>query len=108
MAFLNNAGLERLWAHIILKLNHKVDKVEGKGLSTEDFTTEEKEKLAGLGAAQVQADWDQTDETAKDYIKNKPDEEDALAVLMETGFITPVANTDGSVFTDGNGALYSL
>lgn len=26
----------------------KVDKVEGKGLSTEDFTTAEKEKLAGL------------------------------------------------------------
>lgn len=27
---------------------HKVDKVEGKGLSTEDFTTEEKERLAGV------------------------------------------------------------
>ena len=26
MAFLNNAGLERLWAHIISKLNTKVDK----------------------------------------------------------------------------------
>lgn len=29
-------------------LNNKVDKEEGKGLSTNDFTTEEKEKLAGL------------------------------------------------------------
>ena len=29
-------------------LNNKVDKVEGKGLSTEDYTTAEKEKLAGL------------------------------------------------------------
>ena len=29
-------------------LNNKVDKVEGKGLSTEDYTTTEKEKLAGL------------------------------------------------------------
>lgn len=48
MNFLNNAGLERLWAHILLKLNRKVDKVEGKGLSTEDFTTEEKEKLAAM------------------------------------------------------------
>ena len=28
--------------------NNKVDKVEGKGLSTEDYTTEEKQKLAGL------------------------------------------------------------
>ena len=29
-------------------LNSKVDKVDGKGLSTEDYTTAEKEKLAGL------------------------------------------------------------
>ena len=29
-------------------IGRKVDKVEGKGLSTEDFTTELKEKLAGL------------------------------------------------------------
>ena len=48
MAFLNKAGLERLWTHILLKLNRKVDKVEGKSLSTNDFTTEEKEKLANL------------------------------------------------------------
>lgn len=48
MAFLNNAGLERLWAHIILKLNRKVDKVEGKGLSTEDYTTEEKNALQNI------------------------------------------------------------
>lgn len=48
MAFLNKAGLERLWTHILLKLNRKVDKVDGKSLSTNDFTTEEKEKLANL------------------------------------------------------------
>lgn len=30
------------------ELNKKVDKVEGKGLSTEDYTTAEKTKLAGL------------------------------------------------------------
>lgn len=30
------------------KLNTKVDKVAGKGLSTNDYTTEEKEKLAGI------------------------------------------------------------
>lgn len=76
MAFLNNAGVERLWAHILSRLNRKVDKVEGKGLSTEDFTTEEKEKLAAIGVGtgeSVQADWAQTDETQSDFIKNKPD-----------------------------------
>ena len=30
------------------EVSNKVDKVAGKGLSTEDFTTEEKTKLAGL------------------------------------------------------------
>ena len=29
-------------------LDNKVDKIDGKGLSTEDYTTEDKEKLAGL------------------------------------------------------------
>lgn len=31
-------------------IGNKVDKVEGKGLSTEDYTTEEKTKLAGVAA----------------------------------------------------------
>ncbi|MBQ0014794.1 MAG: hypothetical protein KBS82_05680 [Oscillospiraceae bacterium] len=31
-------------------LDLKVDKVAGKGLSTEDFTTQEKNKLASIGA----------------------------------------------------------
>lgn len=31
-----------------IKLNTKVDKVTGKGLSTNDYTTAEKTKLAGL------------------------------------------------------------
>lgn len=48
MAFLNESGLARLWQNILAKLNTKVDKEEGKGLSTNDFTTAEKEKLASL------------------------------------------------------------
>ena len=32
----------------VTELNNKVDKVDGKGLSTEDYTTAEKEKLASL------------------------------------------------------------
>lgn len=48
MAFLDRTGVERLWLHIISKLGEKVDKVDSKGLSTNDFTNEEKEKLAGI------------------------------------------------------------
>lgn len=56
-------------------LADKVDKVAGKQLSTEDFTSTLKSKLEGIEAgaqANVQADWNQTDNTADDYIKNKP------------------------------------
>lgn len=38
---------------IINSLSDKVDKIVGKGLSTEDFTTEEKLKLAGLESAEM-------------------------------------------------------
>lgn len=48
MAFLNEIGLERLWSHIIAKLGVKVDKENGKGLSTNDYTDEEKEKLSNV------------------------------------------------------------
>ena len=48
MAFLNNDGLTHLWAKIVAKLGTKVDKVDGKGLSTNDYTTAEKNKLAGI------------------------------------------------------------
>ena len=53
----------------------KVDKVTGKQLSTEDYTTAEKTKLSGIAAraeVNVQSDWTQTNTSADDYIKNKP------------------------------------
>lgn len=56
-------------------ISTKVDKVTGKGLSTNDFTNADKTKLDAIesGAeANVQANWTQTDTTADDYIKNKP------------------------------------
>ena len=80
-------------------LNAKVDKVTGKQLSTEDYTTLEKQKLAGIAAgaevnvnadwnassgdaeilnkptipaAQIQSDYTQANTNALDYIKNKP------------------------------------
>ena len=47
----------------------------GKGLSTNDFTDTLKTKLDGIAAGaevNVQANWEQTDNTADDYIKGKP------------------------------------
>lgn len=45
MAFLNEQGVQRLWTHILAKLGTKVDKVSGKGLSTNDYTNEDKDNL---------------------------------------------------------------
>lgn len=56
-------------------LDNKVDKVSGKGLSTNDFTNTLKNKLDGIAAnaeVNVQSDWSQSDDSADDYIKNKP------------------------------------
>lgn len=56
-------------------LDDKVDKETGKGLSTNDYTTAEKTKLAGIAEGaevNVQSNWTQTTTTADDYIKNKP------------------------------------
>jgi hypothetical protein len=53
----------------------KVDKVAGKALSENDYTTAEKNLLASLdplAEQNVQSDWNQTDPTADEYIKGKP------------------------------------
>lgn len=50
MAWLDYDGLLYFWQKIKAKLNDKVDKAEGKGLSSNDFTTAEKNKLAGIEA----------------------------------------------------------
>lgn len=43
-------GLKGLKAQIVALLGNKVDKVSGKGLSTNDYTTDEKTKLGGIAA----------------------------------------------------------
>ena len=60
---------------------------------------------------QVQSDWDQSDETAPDHIKNKPLEEtedDAMKMLVEMGIIDPVTDEEGNVFTDESGNILTI
>jgi microcystin-dependent protein len=90
----------------------KVDKVTGKGLSTEDYTTAEKTKLAGIQAGaevNVNADWSATSGDA--LILNKPDiylksetynkseidsKDSALIPLTQKGQALGVATLDSS------------
>ena len=76
--------------------NGKVDKVNGKGLSTEDYTTAEKTKLAGIATGaqvNVQSDWNQSDSSADDYIKNKPANVSAFA--NDAGYLTSHQDISG-------------
>lgn len=77
----NYAGAEttqsiKSWIdHLISTLKTKVDAVEGKGLSTNDFTNAYKTKLDGIATGaevNVQSDWTETSTSSDAYIKNKP------------------------------------
>lgn len=46
--FLDKSGLEHLWSKLKDQFSNKVDKVSGKSLSTNDYTTAEKTKLSGI------------------------------------------------------------
>ena len=53
-SYLDKTGLALVWSKIKQLVSTKVDKVEGKGLSTNDYTSAEKTKLSGIATgAQV-------------------------------------------------------
>ena len=73
--YLDYDGLIYYHSKIEGLLDGKVDKVTGKGLSTNDYTTAEKNKLAGIAAGaevNVQSNWNETNTGSDAYILNKP------------------------------------
>lgn len=58
---------------------------------------------------QIQIDWSQTDETAKDFIKNKPtfSAGEGLAIEQKENDIKIKLDTDGVLILDGGGADFS-
>ena len=79
-------------------VSNYVEQESGKGLSSNDYTTTEKNKLAGIAAGaevNVQADWNQTTTTADDYIKNKP----TIPAAVSPATATPVMDGTGAVGT---------
>ena len=88
------------------QLATKVDKETGKGLSSNDFTDEDLTKLNGIEAGaevNVQADWGQTDNTADDYIKNKPTIPAGTVLYPSTG-----QNTDGAMTQKASTDLFNV
>lgn len=80
------AAFERMWQHVLAVLSNKSD--AGHGHNIEDVN--------GLQERLVQSDWNQNDETAPDYVKNR------------THYIDPVDfEWSGTVnFTDSNSMSY--
>ena len=85
---------------------NKVDIEEGKGLSTNDYTTTEKNKLSGIAVGaevNVQSDWNVTDTNSDAFIKNKPTIPAALskattaeaeAGVIDNKYMTPLKTKD--------------
>ena len=93
----SHGDIRTLISRNTLDLNNKVDKISGKGLSTNDYTTNEKNKLSGIASGaevNVQSDWNVTDSTKDSYIKNKPTIPSKVSQLTnDSGFKTTDNNT---------------
>lgn len=105
--------------------NIKVNKVEGKDLSTNDYTNEDKEKLnssitfneqtlAESQQAQARANIGAgTSDFSGSYndLSDKPIEEtedDAMEMLAEMGILDPITDEKGNVLTDENGNVLTI
>lgn len=82
---------------LTITVENKVDKISGKGLSTNDYTTAEKNKLSGIDTGaevNVQSDWNETDTGSDAYIKNKPTIPTKISQLTnDSGYKTTDNNT---------------
>ena len=89
--YLDDSGLIYYHSKIKTLLAGKQDTENGKGLSTNDYTTADKNKLASVvsGAEpNVQSDWEATDSDSDAYIKNKPE----LASVATSGSYNDLSN----------------
>lgn len=95
--YLDQNGLLYFWQKIVNKF---VAKESGKGLSTNDFTTEEKNKLAGIAAGaqvNVKPDWNASSGNAAEIL-NKPTIPSKTSDLTnDSGFITQEQVPEGAV-----------
>lgn len=100
--YLDSTGLTHFWAKIKAYVSKAIGdlnlgdtyqaKEAGKGLSTNDYTTAEKNKLSGIAAGaevNVQANWAESDSSEDSFIKNKPTIPSKTSDLTnDSGFIT--------------------
>lgn len=73
LGYLENAGV------LLIKDNGEIRAIGGVGSG----------EGGNIIVMASQPDWDQTDETENNFIKNKPNEQDARALVIEMGLIDP-------------------
>ena len=98
----NDTGIKHIWDKVTAALSGKVDKVSGKGLSTNDYTTTEKNKLAGIeSGAQVNPTIDSAlSGTSTNAVQNKV-VKGALDGKANTGDIPTVNNNTVTIQLNG-------
>lgn len=120
--FLDYEGVKHLWSKInmqdypnnetLMAVINAIDETKADRSDIPEVPVTSVNGMTGdVVVEQVQADWNQNDESAIDFIKNKPDEmtkDDALELLVELNIVSPVTNEDGSIYTDENGAIYTI
>lgn len=108
MALTLKQALAMFWEQIQVQF---VKRENGKGLSTNDYTTEEKTKLASIAEGaevNVQSDWNENDETSDAYILNKPEiatDDDIIALMQEVDAFPVVMDESGAIMTDEDEAI---
>ena len=90
---LNQESLERLWQHIIARLGRKVDKEEGKTLTDNNFTDDDRIKLDAI----AQPDWFEDDTSSYSYIKNVPND-----LVHDSTYQTAVRNKIDGISLNAN------
>ncbi len=109
--YLDDNGLTYYHSKVKALLGGKVDKETGKGLSTNDYTTTEKNKLAGIAAGaevNAQSDWDETDTNSDAYILNKPTiptVNDAALTIQKNGTTVATFTANSATPTTANIAV---
>ena len=90
------------------EIDTKLSKIDKMVTSINNVIPDENGNVVVEVPEVVQPDWNQTDEASADFIKNKPDEFDALEIVAEMGFIEPVADENGNIYANENGNIYTL
>ena len=102
--YLDKTGLALVWEKIKNALAGKVDKVDGKGLSTNDYTSAEKTKLSGVASgAQVNVlegiQKNGTNVTITNKIANISVPTKTSDITNDSGFITSADVPEGAAAT---------